>query len=282
MFLACRVLLVVLALTGEPRVAGTVAWHDVTAGESLISISARFGVEVSTLASDNGLKSGAPLSPGRRLLVDHRHIVPFTAVDGIVINIPQRMLFVVSNGRLMGGFPVALGRADWPTPVGRFAVRTKELDPTWDVPLSIQHEMAAAGKDIVVKVPPGPANPLGAHWLGLTAESVGIHGTNVPTSIHRFTTHGCIRLHPDDAATVFGLVDVGTPVTIVYEPVLVARLPTGETLLEVHRDPYRRGGATVAAARRLLAEVGVDTAAATADVTRIVSAKAGRATLVHD
>lgn len=281
MFAAWRTMLVIAVLAGGPlRLSGTVQWHDVTAGQSLTSLGARFGVEASTLASDNGLRSGAPIEPGLFLLVDNRHIVPTTAQDGVVINVPQRMLFVLRDGRLLGSFPIAVGRADWPTPIGRFQVRTKETDPTWDVPESIQQEMAAAGKQVVLKVAPGPANPLGSHYLGLTANSVGIHGTNVPTSIYRFTTHGCIRLHPDDAAALFALVEVGTSVEIIYEPVLVTRLVSGEVLVEVHRDPYKRGSTTVAAVERLLAEAGAGELVGSDDVKRIVKARTGRASLV--
>ena len=104
--------------------------------------------------------------------------------------------------------------------------------------------------------------------------------TNVPTSIYRFTTHGCIRLHPDDAAALFALVEVGTSVEIIYEPVLVTRLVSGEVLVEVHRDPYKRGSTTVAAVERLLAEAGAGELVGSDDVKRIVKARTGRASLV--
>ena len=52
-------------------------------------------------------------------------------------------------------------------------------------------------------MPPGPDNPLGKHWLGLSIHGYGIHGTIAPSSIYQFRTHGCIRLHPDDIAELF-------------------------------------------------------------------------------
>ncbi len=79
---------------------------------------------------------------------------------------------------------MAVGRADWQTPLGDFTIVIKEEDPTWDVPLSIQQEMRRAGKRVVKSVPPGPANPLGRFWLGLSLDSVGIHGTIAPLSIY--------------------------------------------------------------------------------------------------
>ena len=89
-------------------------------------------------------------------------------------------------------------------------------------------------------MPPGPANPLGAYWLGLSAGSVGIHGTNAPGSIYQATTHGCIRLHPDDIAALFAETDVGTVGAIIYEPLLLSEVG-GVVFLEAHRDVYARG-----------------------------------------
>jgi L,D-transpeptidase ErfK/SrfK len=274
------ILLLANGLTSD-RLAGTVQWHEVTWGQSLTSIGARFGVESFTLAADNGLRTDARLTTGQRLVIDNRHIVPAVAVDGVVVNVPQRMLFVLRDGRVLGSFPVAVGRPSWPTPTGQFEIRVKETDPTWDVPASIQREMAAAGKEVLCKVPPGPANPLGTRWLGLSAGSLGIHGTNAPTSIYHFTTHGCIRLHQDDVARLFALVEVGTPVQIIYEPVLVARVSPQEVMVEVHRDVYRRGGATTADVSRALAQAGAAGLVEDRDVERLASGHSGRAMLLR-
>jgi L,D-transpeptidase ErfK/SrfK len=116
---------------------------------------------------------------------------------------------------------------------------TKETDPTWDVPVSIQHEMERQGRKPLIKVPPGPDNPLGDRWLGLSLPGVGIHGTNSPASIYHHQTHGCVRLHPDDVRVVFDLVDAGAQGEIIYQPVLLA-VVDGRVYLESHRDVYRR------------------------------------------
>jgi hypothetical protein len=73
--------------------------------------------------------------------------------------------------------------------------------------------MARTGRPVLKTVPPGPGNPLGDRWLGRKGINVGIHGTNQPTSVYRFTTHGCFRLHPDDAQALFELVGVGSSVS---------------------------------------------------------------------
>jgi len=236
---------VLLALISQPAAAqslvGGVFEYGVRRGESLTLIGARHGVAPRLLARENGLDWHAILRPGQRLEVDNRHIVPDPLQDGIVINIPQRMLFLFRAGRLVAHYPVGLGRPDWPTPVGRFRIREKVLDKTWVVPPSIQAEMAAKGGPVLERVPPGPDNPLGRHWLGLAPGAWGIHATNAPASIYHFQSHGCIRLHPDDAADLFARVAVGESVRLIYEPVLLARAEDGRVYLEVHRDVYNRG-----------------------------------------
>lgn len=245
--------LVVLLIAGQsPRspaqtlrpagiVVGNAGTYRVKRGDSLSSVSARLGIPRSTLARANGLRADAWLRLGQKLLADNRHVVPALREDGILINVPQRVLFYFETGTLVAWYPVALGAPDWQTPLGTSHVATKEIDPVWDVPVSIQEEMRRNGQKVRKQVAPGPANPLGKFWMGLTPGSCGIHATNAPASIYQFRTHGCIRLHPDDAADLFERVTIGTPVEIVYEPVLLARTEEGRLFLEVHPDVYDRG-----------------------------------------
>jgi L,D-transpeptidase ErfK/SrfK len=206
---------------------GGVFEHTVRRGESLTQIGTRHGVDPRVLARENGLDWNALIHPGQRLKVDNRHIVPEPVLEGIVINLPQRMLFLFRGGRLVAHYPVGLGRPDWPTPVGRYRIREKVVDKTWIVPPSIQAEMAAKGLPVRERVPPGPDNPLGRHWLGLSPGAWGIHATIAPASIYHFQSHGCIRLHPDDAADLFGRVAVGEAVALIYQPLLLARAEEG-------------------------------------------------------
>jgi L,D-transpeptidase ErfK/SrfK len=244
--------LVVLLIAGQspqspaqtPRPAGIVVGnagtYTVKRGDSLSSVSARLGIPRSTLARANALRADAWLRLGQRLLIDNRHVVPALREDGILINVPQRVLFYFETGTLVAWYPVALGSPDWQTPLGTSHVATKETDPVWDVPVSIQEEMQRKGQKVKKRFAPGPANPLGKFWMGLTPGSCGIHATNAPASIYQFRSHGCIRLHPDDAADLFARVTIGTPVEIVYEPVLLARTEGGRLFLEVHPDVYDR------------------------------------------
>jgi L,D-transpeptidase ErfK/SrfK len=219
------------------QVVGREFTYIVQPGDSLTAIGARFGVGINILATANGLAPNARLKVAQALNIDNRHIVPRAADDGVIINIPQRMLFFLKEGQARRTYPVALGKQDWPTPSGRFRIAVKEEDPIWEVPKSIQEEMQRNGQVVKTCVPPGPDNPLGKHWLGLSINGYGIHGTIAPSSIYQFQTHGCIRLHPDDVAELFPAVDRGTPVLLLYRRLLLARI--GDRLfLEVHRDIY--------------------------------------------
>ena len=221
------------------RLSGGITIHTVNRGESLTRIGSTFGVDAATLAAENHLDLRALLAVGQQIQIDNRHIVPEEAsAGGVVINVPQRMLFFVDEERLEAS-PVAVGRPDWQTPTGPFAVITKKPDPTWHVPASILRESARRGRTQPPVVPPGPGNPLGAFWIGLSVSGIGIHGTTAPASIYNAATHGCIRLGSADIRRLFTLVDVGAQGRIIYEPILLAEVH-GQVYLEIHKDIYGR------------------------------------------
>lgn len=231
-------------------VAGGDSEYTVQSGDFLIAIGARFGVAAKMLAQQNAIPLEALIHPGKRLRIHNPHIVPDMLDDGILINIPQRMLFHFSQGNLTAAYPVGLGKATWPTPQGEFKIVTREINKAWKVPKSIQEEMRRENKIVREEVPPGPDNPLGTHWLGLSLWGYGIHGTIAPSSVYHFQSHGCIRLHPDDVAELFDRVKVGTAGRIVYRPVLLAVIED-RILLEVHRDIYNKGIDPAQAVREL-------------------------------
>jgi L,D-transpeptidase ErfK/SrfK len=244
------------ALDAQPLAGGV---HTVTTiqGNTLRQLGSRFGVDPATIASDNNRELNPPLHAGETLRIDNRHIVPaFMPGAMLIINVPQRMLFVRTTDGNVSAYPVTVGKASWPTPVGSFSIAKKETNPTWEVPASIQAEARRAGRSLPRSVPPGPRNPLGAHWLGLHTGSVGIHGTNAPTSIYQMISHGCIRLHPDDIAALFDVVPVGATGSLVYQPVLVA-VDGSDVYLEVHRDTYGRGPEAIEFVKTRTQELGV-------------------------
>lgn len=106
-------------------------------------------------------------------------------------------------------YKVAVGQPGYPTPNGRFAVQSKQIDPVWSVPNS-----PWAGELAGTTVAGGSAaNPLKARWIGV-AGSVGIHGTGQGWSIGTRASHGCIRMHVSDVKLLYRRVRIGTPVLI--------------------------------------------------------------------
>jgi L,D-transpeptidase ErfK/SrfK len=276
---ACAALLLIASAAPDasrepPRDAltGAIATHVVRRGDTLRALAARAGVDVETLAADNTLNIRRVLTPGQQLTIDNRHIVPTHVGPSIVVNVPQRMLFFFDQA--VSGLPVAVGRRTWPTPIGEFRVSTRETDPTWDVPASIRAEARRLGRTLPLSVPPGPTNPLGRFWIGLTGGSVGIHGTNAPSSIYGAVTHGCMRLHPDDIAWLFPRVPLGVTVRTVYEPVLIADVG-GRVFLEVHADVYRREPVSLASVRARAAEHGLAERIDWAEAARAVALRHG-------
>jgi hypothetical protein len=126
----------------------------------------------------------------------------------IVIRRGQNRLYLYRGMRLERAFPVATGSERYPTPLGRFEIVVKWRHPWWYPPNSDW----ARGKE---PIPPGPGNPLGTRWMGISSPSVGIHGTPDAASLGYSVSHGCIRLAIPDAEWVFDRVKVGTTVFIV-------------------------------------------------------------------
>jgi len=121
----------------------------------------------------------------------------------IVVSIPDRKLAVIENDRVVRIFETAVGAPNSPSPTGSFTIINSIEHPTW----------YTKGRT----VPPGPANPLGTRWLGLSQKGYGIHGTNVPSSIGKNASHGCIRMRNRDVEQLFKMVAVGDVVELIGE-----------------------------------------------------------------
>jgi lipoprotein-anchoring transpeptidase ErfK/SrfK len=126
----------------------------------------------------------------------------------IVIKRDTHHLTLYNGMRYVRVFGVATGQAQYPTPLGRFAIVAMWRNPWWFPPNSPW----AVGEH---PTPPGPGNPLGTRWMGLSSPGVGIHGTPKPESIGYSLSHGCIRMRIPDAEWLFEHVRVGATVFIV-------------------------------------------------------------------
>ncbi len=128
----------------------------------------------------------------------------------VVIRRGQNRLYFYDGMRLIRAFNVATGLPSYPTPLGRHTVVVKSRDPWWYPPNSLWAKGAKP-------VPPGPNNPLGTRWMGLSAPLVGIHGTPNAASIGYSQSHGCIRMLIPQAEWLFERLKIGTPVYVVAQ-----------------------------------------------------------------
>ena len=130
----------------------------------------------------------------------------------IIVRISENQLYLYDGLKLEKTYPVATGQLGiYDTPQGHFEIINKRVNPTW-----VNPAVTTWGKDEPAVIPPGPDNPLGTRALDLDAPGIRIHGTPSDGSIGTWASHGCIRMHIPDSEQLFGLVDVGTPVIIVW------------------------------------------------------------------
>jgi L,D-transpeptidase ErfK/SrfK len=180
---------------------------------------------------------------GTPIYLPTQSILPDAPRSGIVVNVPAMRLFFFSTQKpkepgaadvvKVSSHPIGIGVQGWATPFGEAKVTQKVKDPVWYVPASIRKEHAERGDPLPSVVPPGPDNPLGAYAMTLSLPSYLIHGTNKPAGVGMRSSHGCIRLYPEDIEALFPRVARGTEVRLVNQPIL-AGWHDGELYLEVH------------------------------------------------
>jgi len=174
-------------------------------GRSLVRPTARLRLRAALLAHQRAVRLPARSLKPR---ITARKVGP-----AVVIRRGSRRLLLYrgSGPGKMGvvrSFPVAVGQPAYPTPLGSFYIRTMRKNPWWYPP---NRDWAAGAEPI----PPGPGNPLGTRWMGLSIGGVGIHGTYNSASVGTAASHGCIRMYISSAEWLFERVRIGTPVFIV-------------------------------------------------------------------
>jgi lipoprotein-anchoring transpeptidase ErfK/SrfK len=174
-------------------------------GRALLRDNARLRLRAALLAHERSVRLRVRSLKPR---ITAREVGP-----AIVIRRGSHRLFLYRGSspgrmRVVRTFPVAVGQPAYPTPLGSFTIRTKTRNPWWYPP---NRDWAAGASPI----PPGPGNPLGTRWMGLSIGGVGIHGTYNSGSVGTAASHGCIRMHIGSAEWLFERVRIGTPVFIV-------------------------------------------------------------------
>jgi lipoprotein-anchoring transpeptidase ErfK/SrfK len=239
-----------------------------------------------SLGSEAPRDSAAPDSA--RPAKPRRQIVPDVEV---VVNIPSGRLELVSGGSVVKSYPVSVGSARYPTPVGSYLLATVIWNPWWNPPP--ESEWARNRK----RTPPGPGNPMGRVKLHMD-ELIYIHGTTSEGRLGAPASHGCIRMSNADVVDLARrLHRIATPA--MGDAELDAMSREGRTerhtvmsrsirmrvtydlaelegdQLTVYPDVYGRGGFN-AAVRRELARGGLDTAQVPSPAMTRLRSSAGR------
>jgi L,D-transpeptidase ErfK/SrfK len=237
--------------------------------DSLLHIARTHNTDVVTLARINALNGNA-VRLGKRLRLPGLHILPCEPENGVVLNIPERGVYVFKSGRFVKRYPVAVGAKTWETPTGNFRIVRKVINPVWIPPkVMIQREGIPA-----VRIPAGESNPIGDRWMGWSAPEVGFHSTYVVTSVGYAASHACVRLYPEAAHQMFNDVYRGMPIYSIYEPILIGR--RGDAyFLSVSPDIYRRGLVSQERARLRLQKAGIWDFIDREKVRRIVARQEG-------
>jgi lipoprotein-anchoring transpeptidase ErfK/SrfK len=119
------------------------------------------------------------------------------------------------SGALIAFFPATVGSEEKPTPSGSFKVVSADANPTYRYNPDYKFKGVKSKKAFTIK--PGPNNPVGSYWIGLSAEGYGIHGTPSPSKVSKSESHGCVRLTNWDADLLGNNTKKGTPVVFVDE-----------------------------------------------------------------
>jgi L,D-transpeptidase ErfK/SrfK len=206
-------------------VVGEVQVVTAAKDDTLTDIARRFNVGYEELLRANPKVDPWLPGEGREVVVPTQFVLPNAPYTGVVINIAaMRIYYFPPVGRgervVVVTHPIGIGKVGWRTPEGVTKIVRRQKDPTWRVPVSVIKEHHENGEDLEPVIGPGPDNPLGKYAFYLQWPSYLIHGTNKPAGVGLRSSHGCIRLYPEDIEQFFNMIPVGTEVRVVNQPFL--------------------------------------------------------------
>jgi lipoprotein-anchoring transpeptidase ErfK/SrfK len=114
------------------------------------------------------------------------------------------------DGKIVAFYPVTAGSTEKPAPAGTLKITSVKKNPTYRYNPEYKFKGVRTEKPFTIK--PGPNNPVGAVWIGLSAEGYGIHGTPDPSKVGKSQSHGCVRMTNWDALQLASAVHKGIPV----------------------------------------------------------------------
>ena len=196
--------------------------YKVVSGDTLATIARQAHIGYVELLSANPSMISTTIHPGQVLTIPTQHLVPHLPGGdhpGVVVNLAALRLYHFDGSGQVTTYPISVGKEGWDTPTGDTKIVEKRKDPNWTVPASIR----AQDPKLPAVVPAGPDNPLGQYAMNLGWPGYLIHGTNHPYSIGRPSSHGCMRLYPEDIQALFGQSAVGDVVTVIDTPMTLGQ-----------------------------------------------------------
>ena len=138
--------------------------------------------------------------------------VPARAASLEVSKSKQTVLVLDAAGKIVAEYPATLGSVHDPLPLGKWKVTGVSHNPIFFYDPKLFWN--ASESDTQAKIQPGPNNPAGTVWIGLSIPHYGIHGTPEPGTVGHTQSHGCIRLTNWDAMELAKIVKAGTPAVL--------------------------------------------------------------------
>jgi L,D-transpeptidase ErfK/SrfK len=209
----------------DSDIVGYVQRTTIGKEDTLPDIARRFDVGYEEMVTANpGVDPWLP-GVGKEVIVPTQFILPAAPHDGVVVNVAEMRIYYYpphkkGEPQMVYTHPIGIGKVGWKTPEGTTKIVSRQKDPVWVVPKSVRDEHAEDGEKLPAQVPAGPDNPLGQYMFRLGWPSYLIHGTNKPYGVGMRSSHGCMRLYPEDIAVFFDLIPIGTKVTVVNQPYL--------------------------------------------------------------
>ncbi len=129
-------------------------------------------------------------------------------INRVIANKAEKTLYAYNDKKLVATYPTTIGSDDTPSPHGTFKIVNKVKMPWYKA------TVGDGAQKKVYMLPPGPNNPVGVVWMGLSKPSYGLHGSPQPEGISRQASHGCIRLTNWDVLEVYANIENGATVEL--------------------------------------------------------------------
>jgi lipoprotein-anchoring transpeptidase ErfK/SrfK len=159
------------------------------------------------------LNRGKALAAGTEIVVPDVESKPPPKAASIRIHKKDRLLVALdAAGKPIAAFPISLGTPRDELTVGQLKIMTEVANPTFDYNPALLNDSNPDHK--VVTIRPGPNNPVGVLWMGLSRKHFGIHGTPDPAKVGHNETNGCVHLTNWDAQKLSSIASAGLVVDV--------------------------------------------------------------------